>query len=125
MTAVIPAEFCLKPQDAGRDGALHIAQIGCFSDPQRRVPEQLLDAWPSLVDVAESVAECGARVSVIQASEHSQCILRNGVSYHFAPFGGRSSPLRPESAAGTLIRQLAPDAFHVHGLGFPKHVLAL
>jgi glycosyltransferase involved in cell wall biosynthesis len=105
--------------------ALHVAQIGCFSDPRRRVPEQLLDAWPTLVDVAESVTRCGARVSVIQASEHSQCIDRNGVSYHFVPFGGPSSPLRAESACGRLIRQLAPDAFHVHGLGFPKHVLAL
>jgi glycosyltransferase involved in cell wall biosynthesis len=47
------------------------------------------------------------------------------VSYHFVPFGGPSSPLRAESAAGTLIRQLAPDAFHVHGLGFPRYVLAL
>lgn len=104
---------------------MNIAQIGCFSDPRRRVPGQLLEAWPTLVDVAESVAGCGARVSVIQASEHSQCIDRNGVSYHFVPFGGPSSPLRAESAAGALIRQLAPDAFHVHGLGFPRHVLAL
>ena len=121
-TAFTPAE---RAQDSGRDVALHIAQIGCFCDPERRVPEQLLDAWPSLVDVAESVARCGARVSVIQASEHSQCIDRNGVSYHFVPFGGPSSPLRADSACGRLIRQLAPDAFHVHGLGFPKHVLAL
>lgn len=104
---------------------MHIAQIGCFGDPRRRVPEQLLDAWPSLVDVAESVARCGARVSVIQASEHARRIDRNGVSYHFAPFGSPSSPLRAESAAGALIRQLAPDAFHVHGLGFPRHVSAL
>lgn len=104
---------------------MHIAQIGCLSDPRRRAPEQLLDAWSTLVDVAESVARCGARVSVIQASEHSQCIDRDGVSYHFVPFGGASSPLRRKSAAGTLIRQLAPDAFHVHGLGFPKYVRAL
>jgi glycosyltransferase involved in cell wall biosynthesis len=64
-------------------------------------------------------------VSIIQASEHSRRIDRNGVSYHFVPFGGPSSPLRPESACGKLIRELAPDAFHVHGLGFPGHVLAL
>lgn len=104
---------------------MNIAQIGCFSDPRRRLPEQLLEAWPTLVDVAESAAGCGARVSVIQASQHSQCIERNGVSYHFVPFGSPSSPLRAESASGALLRRLAPDAFHVHGLGFPKHVLAL
>jgi glycosyltransferase involved in cell wall biosynthesis len=103
----------------------HVAHIGCFSDPQRRLPEQLLEAWPSLVDVAESVAQSGTRVSVIQASEHLRCIDRNGVRYHFVPFGSPLSPLRAESAAGTLLRQLAPDAFHVHGLGFPRHVLAL
>lgn len=124
-TALIPAEIGPKPQDAWRGVALHVAHIGCFSDPRRRLPEQLLDAWPSLVDVAESVARCGTRVSVIQASEHSQCMDRNGVSYHFVPFGGPSSPLRADGACGTLLRQLAPDAFHVHGLGFPRHVLAL
>lgn len=124
-TALMPAEIGPRPRDSGRDGALHIAQIGCFSDPQRRAPEQLLEAWPTLVDVAESVAGCGARVSVIQASAHSQRIDRNGVSYHFVPFGDRSPPLRAESACGALIRQLAPDAFHVNGLGFPQHVVAL
>ncbi len=124
-TALVPANIGSTPRDSGRDVALHIAHIGCFSDPRRRLPEQLLDAWPTLVDVAESVAGCGARVSVIQASEHSRCIDRNGVSYHFLPFGGPSSPLGAQSAAGKLIRQLAPDAFHVHGLGFPRHVLAL
>lgn len=123
--APISAEIDSGPRDWGREGALHVAHIGCFSDPRRRVPEELLDAWPTLVDVAESVAGCGARVSVIQASEHSQRIDRNGVSYHFAPFGRPSSPLGAESASGKLIRQLAPDAFHVNGLGFPQHVLAL
>ncbi len=124
-TALMPAGAGPGPRGSGRDVALHIAQIGCFSDPRRRLPEELLRAWPTLVDVAESVARCGARVSVVQASEHSRRIDRNGVSYHFVPFGDPSSPLRAESAGGTLIRELAPDAFHVHGLGFPQHVLAL
>lgn len=124
-TARVPAEMGPGPRGSRRDVALHIAQISCFSDPRGRAPEQLLDAWSTLVDVAESVARCGARVSVIQASEHSQCIDRNGVRYHFLPFGRPASPFRAESVAGKLIRQLAPDAFHVHGLSFPKYVLAL
>ena len=103
---------------------LHVAQISFFYDPQGRLPAQLLDAWGSLVDVAEAAARCAARVSVVQACAHSQELERNGVRYYFLPFG-EGSGLAHEQALGARLRQLAPSVLHVHGLGFHRDVQAL
>lgn len=103
---------------------MRIAHIGFFRDRRNRTPEELLDAWPTLVDVAESVAAAGARISVIQSSGHSRYIHREGVDYHFLPFsGGRRQP--PSSAFARLLTEIAPDVLHVHGLGFPYEVLRM
>ncbi|MDB6085908.1 MAG: glycosyl transferase, partial [Gammaproteobacteria bacterium] len=104
---------------------LHVAQISFFSDPAGRPPEQLLAAWPSLVDVAEAAFEAGVRVSVIQASSHSLTLAREGVSYHFLPFGRGSRSRAQDGAFAALLRELAPDVFHVHGLSYPRDVLLL
>jgi hypothetical protein len=104
---------------------LHAVQISFFSDPQRRSPEKLLDAWPTLVDVAEAASRSAIRVSVVQACQHSKHLVRSGVRYCFLPFG--DAPSSSESVAGfrELIDRLAPDVLHVHGLGFPGHVLSM
>jgi glycosyltransferase involved in cell wall biosynthesis len=104
---------------------LHAVQISFFSDPQQRSPEQLLDAWPTLVDVAEAAARSALRVSVVQACPHSAQLMRNGVRYYFLPFG--DAPSSRENIAGfrELLHGLDPDVLHVHGLGFPRHVLSL
>ncbi len=103
---------------------MRIAQIGFYRDPANRAPEQLLEAWPTLVDVAESAATAGARVSVIQSSGHERHIRRRGVDYHFLPLtASRSRPAQQALAA--LLGQLAPQVLHVHGLGFPREVLRL
>lgn len=104
---------------------LHVAQISFFTDPEGRHPEQLLAAWPSLVDVAEAACEAGVRVSVLQASSHSLTLVRSGVSYHFLPFGRGSPSIAQDGAYATLLRELAPDVFHVHGLSYPRDVLSL
>lgn len=103
---------------------LRIAQIGFFRDPADRTPEELLAAWPTLVDVAESVARAGTHVSVIQSSGHRRHLRRNEVDYHFLPLmgGRRQSPSRELAA---LIRDTAPQVLHVHGLGFPEKVLLM
>ena len=103
---------------------LHVAQISFFSDPQGRGPSQLLEAWATLVDVAEAASRSGVRVSVVQASAHSEHLQRDGVGYYFLPFGERSG-LADQTAVRGLLRDLAPDVFHVHGLSFPRDVLAL
>src|SRR4029077_2174898 len=102
---------------------VHVAQIGFFNDPQGRLPAQLLEAWGTLVDVAEAAARA-ARVSVVQACTHSQELERNGVRYYFLPFD-EGSKLARGHALGARLRQLAPSVLHVHGLGFHRDVRAL
>lgn len=104
---------------------MRIAQIGFHRDRRDRSPEALLDAWPTLVDVAESATAAGTRVSVIQSSGHTCHISRNGVDYHFLPLGGGCLRRRQPAALAALLAQIAPDVLHVHGLGFPREVLLL
>ena len=104
---------------------LCVAHIGFFSDRAGREPAQLLAAWPSLVDVAEAAAAGGVNVIVIQACRHRQQLTRNGVSYHFMPFGHRDSTAAGRAEFKDLLKRLAPDVFHVHGLGFPRQLRAL
>ncbi|HEV2270708.1 MAG TPA: glycosyltransferase [Steroidobacteraceae bacterium] len=104
---------------------MRIAQISFFRDPADRTPEELLDAWPTLVDVAESAARAGAHVSVIQSSGHSRYFRRNEVDYHFLPLMGGRWQLRSQDTFAALIRGMAPQVFHVHGLGFPGEVLLM
>jgi glycosyltransferase involved in cell wall biosynthesis len=104
---------------------VHVAQISFFTDPLARSPERLLRDWPSLVDVAECAVRADARVSVIQASHHSQSLLRDGVSYHFLPFGRTRPVVKSAAGFGQLLSTLAPDVLHVHGLDFAQDVAAL
>ena len=102
---------------------LSVAQISFFSDPQGRAPDELLRAWPTVVDVAEAATLAGVRVSVVQASSHRARFEREGVDYHFLPFG-IDTPAGGEALHG-LLGRLKPDLLHVQGLGFPRDVLAL
>ena len=102
---------------------LHAVQIGFFNDPQGRAPERLLEAWSTLVDVAEAAAGGGVTVSVVQACVHSARLRRNGVAYYFQPFAGGGGA--DEAALTELLRELAPDVLHVHGLAFHREVAAL
>jgi glycosyltransferase involved in cell wall biosynthesis len=102
----------------------NVAQISFFNDPAGRSPEELLVAWPSLVDVADAVCEAGGSVSVLQACSHAQHLVQKGVQYFFLPFG-RAPAARGQAALGELLRILAPDVCHVHGLDFHPQVLAL
>src|SRR5579862_9766859 len=96
--------------------ATHVVQVGFHLDPLGRRPAQLLEAWPTLVDVAEAARHAGMEVSVVQACHYADSIDRGGVSYHF---------FTHERAALALIRSLEPRLIHVHGLGFPRQVLRL
>lgn len=95
---------------------MHVVQLSCHLDAERREPERLLAAWPTLSEVAAAVACTGARVSVVQAAHRDARLERDGVAYHFVAPGG----------AGVLawrlarrVRALAPDVVHLQGLGFP------
>jgi glycosyltransferase involved in cell wall biosynthesis len=104
---------------------LHVAQISFYTDPKGRAPERLLQDWPTVADVAEAAAGAGAHVSVVQASRQSQCLVRNGVSYHFLPFGRGAWASEPAGRFGDLLRKIAPEILHVQGLDFAHDVLGL
>jgi glycosyltransferase involved in cell wall biosynthesis len=104
---------------------VRIAQIGFYRDPADRTPEELLDAWPTLVDVAESVARAGVHVSVIQSSGHCRDLRRNEVDYHFLPLGGGRWQRLAQETVAARIHGMAPQVLHVHGLGFPDEVLLM
>jgi glycosyltransferase involved in cell wall biosynthesis len=104
---------------------LHAVQISFFTDPHGRSPAQLLQAWPTLADVAEAASRSGIRVSVVQASTHTEHLERQGIRYDFLPFGEGQGASAQTAALGELLRSLAPDVIHVHGLGFPRDVLSL
>jgi glycosyltransferase involved in cell wall biosynthesis len=103
----------------------HVVQISFFNDPHGRVPAALLSAWSTLVDVAEAASQPGIHVSVVQASSHMEQIDRNGVQYHFLPIADVSSADAHSAGYRALLRNLAPDVFHVHGLDFSRQVLSL
>jgi len=104
---------------------LRAAQISFFTDPQAREPEQLLSDWPSLVDVADCACRAGVKVSVIQACPHSKHLQRDGVDYHFLPFGRGHSADGASNRFDELLQDLNPDVLHVHGLDFAQDVLSL
>jgi glycosyltransferase involved in cell wall biosynthesis len=104
---------------------MHVVQIGCFLDPLRRAPAELLAAWWSLVDIAEAPIGAGGRVSVVQASHAATTIQRNGVDYYFSPAAARPYETDAGHHLALLLQQLRPDVMHVHGLSFPRHVRAL
>lgn len=116
---------CHELVSVRRRQLLHVVQISFFNDAEARLPAQLLQAWPTLVDVAEAASAAGMRVSVAQACTHTQHLAREGVQYYFQPFGDAPAPIGTRSALHELLRALSPDVLHVHGLGFPRHVLSL
>ena len=104
---------------------MHVAQISFYLDPLARRPAQLLKEWPTLADVAEAVAQTGARVSVIQACAVQEEISLKDVNYYFVPVTGRRRSIVHSGRFAELLRHLAPDVIHVHGLGFARDVIAL
>jgi glycosyltransferase involved in cell wall biosynthesis len=101
---------------------VRIVQLSFFRDPQSRPPQQLLEAWTTLVDVAEAARRAGVAVAVVQASEHTRSLLHEGIRYEFLPFGAAR---QPNGRLAPLLRQLAPQVLHVHGLDFPRQVQGL
>lgn len=97
----------------------HVIQIGFFDDPRGRGPEELLTAWSTIADVAESARSAGVEVTVVQACARRGQLERNGVRYRFLPFG---LPFTAAAELAGLLHELAPDVMHVHGLDFHREV---
>jgi glycosyltransferase involved in cell wall biosynthesis len=109
----------------GPRAAMRAVQISFFSDPERRSPAQLLQVVPTLIDIAEATYRSGVQVSVVCANAHSERLTRGGLSYHFLPFGEGQRSVPKNAALKALLHDLEPHVLHVHGLGYPRDVLAL
>jgi glycosyltransferase involved in cell wall biosynthesis len=101
---------------------VHVLQVSFFVDPRRRSPERLLEDWRTLEEIAGAVAAAGERVTVVQASLSPGAVTRHGIDFLFIEPG---DSLAKSDAFGALLRHRPPDVVHVHGLDFPRDVLAL
>lgn len=99
-----------------------------FVQPRRcRDPEELLESWPTLIDVAAAVADAGAQVTLVLSFARDAVIERHGVTCRFVHepalpgFASGFAPWRPAQAAASA----GADAIHVNGLDFPAHTRAM
>ena len=106
---------------------LSVVQVSFIPEAERRDPEALLCAWPTLVNVAASAARAGVQVTVVLAAVRDQMIERDGVRYEFVD-DGRAVPRRSPLRGGRVRRSadvidpvvtLAPDVGHLHGVVRP------
>jgi glycosyltransferase involved in cell wall biosynthesis len=107
---------------------LRVVQVNCVIDAQKRDPEMLLAAWPTMPAIATATRRAGATVTVLQASHAPAEYRRDGVAYRFIP----EPRLRHGPGAGILpwrlaaaVRREAPDVVHFNGLDFPFHARAV
>jgi glycosyltransferase involved in cell wall biosynthesis len=112
---------------------LRVVQVSFHTDAERRRPETLLHAWPTLPAVATAAARAGVDVTVVQAAHHEAAIVQGGVTFHFVDDGHRPpmqlpGGVRVERRPDRLLRRIAalePDVVHVHGLNRPLAVRRL
>jgi len=95
---------------------MHVAQLGFFRDRRGRAPAELLRDWPTLSAIAHATASAGVRTTVVQLSSVPGHVREGDVDFYFV---ARQRDLHE------LAGKLAPDVFHLHGLGFPQQLLAL
>ena len=102
-----------------------VAHVSCYVDPEGRAPQELLERWPTLTDVAAAAVGDEVEIVVVQAATQDDVIVHRGVSCHFVadyrravyPPGRAVASRRPAELVGK-IRELGPDIVHFHGLGF-------
>jgi len=104
--------------------SLRAVQVSFHADPGRRRGDALLEAWPTLPDVALAASGTGVELAAVQAAHADEVIARGDVDFHF---------VADDSASRYLVARqviaLSPDVVHVQGFGHPlaiRHlVLAL
>ena len=99
---------------------LHVAQLNFEPAPEGLAPAQILEQWPSLVDIAEVAASSGLRVSVIQAAAHEELVTRNGIDYHFVDIRGLEVATNRGRRFASLLADIKADVLHANGLGFAE-----
>jgi len=101
---------------------LHVAQVNFFPAPAGLGLAEALQAWPSLVDIAEAAASAGTRVTVIQRAEHAEQLVQRGVHYRFLAATGAAERTRQ---LASLLRDSGVDVLHGHSLGVAGETHAL
>lgn len=112
---------------AARERSPRVVQVSFIPEGERRDPETLLAAWPTLVNVAASVARAGVQLTVVLAAVRDQMIERDGVRYEFVDDGRsvpRRSPMRDNRVRRSAdvidhVVALGPDVVHLHGFVRP------
>ncbi|HET9984417.1 MAG TPA: glycosyltransferase family 4 protein [Longimicrobiales bacterium] len=111
---------------------MRVLQVGCELDRERRPADALLDAWPTLLDVARAAAGAGVQVEILQAGHRDEVVTRDGIRCHFVAEPGVLRAPGTRGAAGVVPFRLArraatlrPDVVHLNGLAFPLHARAL
>jgi glycosyltransferase involved in cell wall biosynthesis len=101
---------------------VRVVQVGCIRDPRGRAGAELLQAWPTLPDVARAAASAGVDVAVVQAAWRDETVEHGGIPCHFVaePAGlpGRVATALPTRLL-RAVRSLRPDVIHLQGLDFP------
>ena len=105
--------------------ALHVAQLNFLPAPEGLAPAEVLERWPSLVDIAEVVATSGTRVSVIQAAACEARIARNGIDYHFIDIRGLDTARSRGRRFAAALAGIKADVLHANGLGFAEDAFAV
>jgi glycosyltransferase involved in cell wall biosynthesis len=104
---------------------MNVLHVGTHLDRQRRSPEELLEAWPTLMDLAVAVSRAGATVRILQVAREDATLEWNGIACEFVAERvvrvGRRDAFVPRRLAKRLA-ELRPDIIHIHGLSHPLHV---
>src|SRR5438034_1301928 len=106
---------------------MQVVQVNMVHPRDRRSADALIDTRPTLRNIAEAVRRTGAAVTVIQSSDETADVTREGVRYRFV-----AEPTLPGRHVGFAPWRLAdavcscrPDIIHINGLDFPFHIRAL
>jgi glycosyltransferase involved in cell wall biosynthesis len=101
-----------------------VIHLSAWRDPAGRGGAELLEAWPTLTDVAAACVDAGVDTVVVQAARRDEVLSRAGASVHFvSELLGERLPRRISTSLPVRlmrrVRALRPDAIHFHGFGFP------
>ncbi len=86
---------------------MRVTQVSLVRPPGKPTPEALLEAWPTLQDVALATGRAGAEVTVVQPFHRDAELTLGGVRFLFSP-----------KRQTRTVAASRPEIIHVHGLEF-------
>ncbi len=104
---------------------MRVAQINIVRPRDKVDPDELLERWPTLPDIASAAQRAGAEVTVVQAFHRDAAFVRDAVCYRFIAepaLPGRATGLRPARLASAAA---TANVIHVNGLDFARHIPVL